>query len=90
MIHPSAYQKGMNMYILSQDGKTIIKAVLVKVEKNFGGKAHEKYMLIGYTAANDSFPVTLGGFPTEDDAKCELSHIYEAISSGATAYTVSH
>ncbi len=76
------------MYILSQDEKTVIKAVLVEVEKNFGGKANEKYMLIGYTTANNSSPVTLGGFPTEEAAKAELSRLYGAIGSGLSTYAI--
>ncbi len=76
------------MFILSHDKKTLMEVKIVKVEKNFGGRGDAKYALVGTSGVDDSFPATLGFYPTEEDAISELESIMTAINAGQTTYTI--
>ncbi len=75
------------MFILSHDQKLLVDVRLFRIEKNFGSK-NNKYALIGISAADDTFPVTLAFYSTEEEAMAEISSIYAAIETGKTVYSI--
>lgn len=73
------------MYILSMDGKTLIKATTLHVTKNFGGKKEEKFAISaereGHLAA-----VVAAAYPEEKIAVDALEKAFQAFADGAKAY----
>ena len=74
------------MYILSYDKKALGKYRTIRIERNLGGKKQEKYLIYG--CAQDSMPVTLAKFPTEEAAKDELLNIAAAMQNGNAVYAM--
>ncbi len=76
------------MFVLSHDKKLLADVRLFRIEKNFGSK-NNKYALVGVSAADDTFPVTLAFYAAEEDAIAEIASMYAAIEAGKTVYSIS-
>lgn len=73
------------MYILSMDGKTLIKATTLSVTKNFGGKKEQKFA-IAAEREGQLTAVVAAVFPDEKTAIDALEKAFQAFADGAKAY----
>ena len=72
------------MLIFSRDGKTIIKAKSLSVQKNLGGKKEEKYVITAW--GGELSGVCVATFPDEKTALDALEKAFAAFENGAKTY----
>ena len=72
------------MLVFSHDGKTIIKAKSLSVQRNIGGKKDEKFSIIAW--GGEISGVSLALFPDEKTALDALEKAFAAFENGAKAY----
>lgn len=73
------------MYILSMDGKTLIKATTLSVTKNFGGKKEQKFA-ISAEREGQLVAVVAALYSDEKIAVDALEKAFQAFADGAKAY----
>ncbi len=76
------------MYIVSHDKKVMMKAQILKIEKNFGGRKDAEYALVGTADTKDASPEILGLYSTEEEAIDELQRIAAALAARDTVYII--
>ena len=72
------------MLVFSNDGKTIIKAKSLTVQKNLTGKNNEKYTITAWSG--DISGVAVATFPNEKTAIDTLEKVFAAFENGARTY----
>lgn len=73
------------MYILSSDGKTLIKTEKLSVQKNFGGKREQKYAIVA-EGKTDLIATVAAVFSDEKFAVDALEKAFRAFADGAKFY----
>ena len=72
------------MLVFSRDGKTIIKAKSLTVQKNIAGKKDEKYSITAWSGEISGVSVAV--FPDEKTALDALEKAFAAFENGAKTY----
>ena len=72
------------MLIYSHDGKTIIKAKSLTIQKKLAGKKDEKFAITAWSGEISGVSVAL--FPDEKTALDALEKVFAAFEGGAKTY----
>lgn len=74
------------MYIISNDGKTILKATKLSISKNYGGKKEQKFAIVAEREGGDLVAVVAGLYPDEKTAVDAMEKAFQAFADGVRFY----